>query len=129
MSNNPNITWEVVRANPGKRWDFFRLRQNRHITWNNVVPKTYKRWHWIGLSKNLSITYDDVAAYPGKQWSWTFLSSNPRMLITKADEARIGKTRLLITRFQRRWRACITDPSHPFCQRRLLREWHAFECI
>ena len=39
------------------------------------------------------------------------------MLITTADEARIGKTRI-----QRRWRACITDPSHPVCRRRLTRE-------
>ena len=45
------------------------------------------------------------------------------MLVTKAEEARIGKTRLLVTRLQRRWRACVSDPSHPVCRRRLMREW------
>ena len=72
---------------------------------------------------NLSIMFDDVVAHPGKPWVWNGLSMNPRMLVTKAEEARIGKTRRLVTRIQRRWRACITDPSHPVCRRRLMHEW------
>ena len=51
------------------------------------------------------------------------MSRLSRMLVTKEDESRIGLIRLLVTRYQRRWRACNADPSHAFCQRRLKREW------
>ena len=54
------------------------------------------------VSKNPHLELD-------KPWNWICLSRNPRMLITKAEE---------VTRIQRRWRACNTDPSHPVCQKR-----------
>ena len=99
MSSNPSIAWEIVRANPDKPWD------------------------WFHLSCNPSVTWEVVQANPDKPWRWDVLSRRRRMLVTEEDDSRICKTRLLITRFQRRWRECITDPSHPFCRRRLEREW------
>ena len=123
LSANPSITFDDVLSNPDRSWNWFFLSCNPSITWEVVKANPDKPWNRIRLSRNPSITLDDVVAHPGEPWNWFHLSSNPRMLITKADEARIGKTRLIITRLQRRWRACITDPSHPVCRRRLTREW------
>ena len=126
MSSNPSITWEVVQANPDEPWDWNNLSSNPSITFDLVEAHPEKPCNWEFLSSNPSITFDNVVANPGKPWDWRGLSMNPRMLVSKADEARIGKTRRLVTRFQRRWRACNADPSHPFCQRRLRREFHEF---
>ena len=81
-----------------------------------------KPWDWHRISQNPDITLEVVMSHPDKPWNWLFMSKNPRMLVTKAEEVRIGKTRLLVTRLQRRWRACVSDPSHPVCRRRLNRE-------
>ncbi|NDE18139.1 hypothetical protein EBZ80_24790 [bacterium] len=49
---NPNITWEIVAANPEKPWN----------------------WYW--LSRNPNITWEIVAANPDKPWSWQWLSAS-----------------------------------------------------
>ena len=43
-------------------------------------------------------------------------------LLRRYSESRHREKRVL--RIQRRFRECITDPSHPFCKRRLLREFY-----
>ena len=54
---------------------------------------------------NPAMTFDNAKANPDKLWDRRNLSRNLLMLFTKEEEARIGKMRLLVTRFQRRWRA------------------------
>ena len=36
LSANPNITWDIVLANPDKAWDYNCLSQNPNITWDIV---------------------------------------------------------------------------------------------
>ena len=102
--------------------DWNNLSGNPSITFEDVVAHPEKPWNWYRLSLNTSTTFHDVVAHPNKPWGWAALSRNPQMLFTKAEEAQIGKTRLVVSRIQRRWRVCITDPSHPVCRRRLMRE-------
>ena len=33
LSNNPNITWEIVKNNPDKKWSYIHLSENPNITW------------------------------------------------------------------------------------------------
>ena len=129
LSCHLGITWEAVNAHSDKPWSWNDISRNPSITWEIVKANPDKPWKWYYLSMNKSITWDIIQANPDKQWHWCKLSYTPGMLITKKDEARISKARLLITRFQRAWRACITDPSHPFCQRRLNREWDALNAL
>ena len=36
LSENPNITWEIVKANLDKPWDWEQLSRNPNITWEIV---------------------------------------------------------------------------------------------
>ena len=36
MSENPNITWEIVKNNPTKPWSYTKLINNPNITWEIV---------------------------------------------------------------------------------------------
>ena len=122
LTKNPSVTCEDIMAHPEKPWDWFMLSCKPSLPIDIVLAHPGKPWNWNYLSSNQSITFDDVVTNPDMPWSWKALSANPRMLVTKAEEARIAKTRLLVTRIQRRWRACVSDPSHPVCRRRLMRE-------
>ena len=36
ISLNPNITWDIVNANPDKAWGYYYLSGNPNITWDIV---------------------------------------------------------------------------------------------
>ena len=36
LSQNPNITWDIVKNNPDKPWDWYRLSKNPNITWDVI---------------------------------------------------------------------------------------------
>jgi hypothetical protein len=77
LSQNPNITWEIVQTNPDIPWKWYRLSRNPNITWEIVKENPDKPWDWSGLSLNPNITWEIVQANPDKPWSWDGLSLNP----------------------------------------------------
>ena len=56
LSQNSNITWEIVKDNPDKDWSFGCLSQNPNITWKIVKNNPDKKWNFA----NLSILYLNV---------------------------------------------------------------------
>ncbi len=76
LSQNPNITWEIVRDNPDKDWDYTMLSQNPNITWEIVQNNTDKPWDYSLLSQNPNITWDIVQNNPDKHWNYFSLSLN-----------------------------------------------------
>ena len=85
LSENPNITWDIVQAHPGKPWDYSMLSGNPSITWE-VVQSTLGRpeidWDYSELSANPNITWDIVQANPdppGGKWDYQYLSKNPNI--------------------------------------------------
>jgi hypothetical protein len=87
LSKNPNITWEIVQANPDKPWCFFWLSKNPNITWEIVQANPDKPWNFKMLSKNPNITWEIVQANPDKDWDFHALSENPEITrdIVKAN--------------------------------------------
>jgi hypothetical protein len=53
LSENPNITWDIVKDNPDTPWDYNWLSENPNITWEIVRDNPNKRWDWTSLSMNL----------------------------------------------------------------------------
>ena len=49
---NPNITWDIVAANPDKPWNSCWLSRNPNITWEIMVANPDKPWDWMALSCN-----------------------------------------------------------------------------
>ena len=52
LSMNPNITWNIVKANPEKNWNYFTLSQNPNITWKIVKANPNISWNYFRLSMN-----------------------------------------------------------------------------
>ena len=49
---NPNITWEIVQANPDMPWNWRGLSANPNITPGIVQANLHKDWDWCKLSNN-----------------------------------------------------------------------------
>ena len=86
ISKHPNITWDIVEANPDKPWCWSGLSENPNITMKNVQENPDKPWNWYGLSKNPNITLDFVNANPDKPWNWYGLSENPNITMKNVQE-------------------------------------------
>ena len=52
LSDNPNITWDIVQNNPDKPWDYRWLSNNPNITWDIVEANPDKPWNYKMLSQN-----------------------------------------------------------------------------
>jgi hypothetical protein len=52
LSQNPNITWDIVKANPDRPWDYSSLSKNPNITWDIVESNLDKLWNYNWLTKN-----------------------------------------------------------------------------
>ena len=74
LSINPNITWEIVRDNPDKKWNFSVLSSNPNITWEIVRDNPDKPWSYYMLSMNPNITWDIIKDNPDKPWSYYYIS-------------------------------------------------------
>ena len=76
LSSNPNITWEIVQANPNILWDYDFLSMNPNITWEIVQANQDKKWYYNWLSQNPNITWEIVQANPEKDWNYMLLRKN-----------------------------------------------------
>ena len=52
LSQNPNITWEIVQDNPNIPWNYHYLSQNPNITWEIVQDNSEIPWNYKSLSYN-----------------------------------------------------------------------------
>ena len=64
LSENPKLTWDIVKDNHDKKWNWLGLSMNPNITWEIVKENPDKPWNWYYLSKNPNITWDIVNKYP-----------------------------------------------------------------
>jgi hypothetical protein len=76
LSENPIITWEIVRDNPDKPWNWDLLSGNPNITWEIVRDNPVKPWDWNSLSANPNTTWEIVRDNPDKDWNWFALGQN-----------------------------------------------------
>lgn len=76
---NPNITWNIVQANPEKPWSYEFLSKNPNITWDIVQANPNKDWNFKFLSANINITWDIVESNPDKPWNYDVLLQNPNI--------------------------------------------------
>jgi len=79
LSQNPNITWEIVQANPDKDWNYGFLSENPNITWDIIKANPDKGWSYFWLSANPNITWDIIQSNSDKDWKYYMLSKNPNI--------------------------------------------------
>ena len=80
VSDCPDITWGIVKANPNAPWDWTSLSGNPNVATPAIVTANPKMpWNWNDLSINPNMTPEFVQKNIKKPWNWTALSMNPGM--------------------------------------------------
>ena len=77
VSKNPNITYDIVKANSDLYWDYSLLSSNSNFTINIIKNNTNDEWNHSEFSKNTSITWKDVNENPDIEWDYHNLCLNP----------------------------------------------------
>ena len=73
LSENPNITWDIIKAHPDKPWNYKNVSRNPNITWDIVVSNPDEPWDYEYLSLNPNITMEIVLANPDKEFVLNFI--------------------------------------------------------
>jgi hypothetical protein len=90
ISENPNITWEIIQNHPEKPWNWYGISQNPNITCDIIRTNPEKSWDWYWISRNLNITWDIIQNHSEKSWNWDWISQNP---MTQAKQEFIREKR------------------------------------
>ncbi len=76
LSENPNITWDIVLDNPNIEWNYQILSKNPNITWDIVKNNPNIEWNYSSMSRNPNITWDIVKNNPDIKWDYEQLLYN-----------------------------------------------------
>ena len=69
ISKNPNITMEIIEANPYTRWDYWSgISRNPNLTMEFIRANPDKRWDWGAISNHPNLTMEFIEAKSGKLW-------------------------------------------------------------
>lgn len=104
LSSNPNITWDIIKANldkkqfkssslsvdpctnrdkvyfqRGESWHLGYIPLSPNINWDIIQENPDKSWNWHEVSKHPNITWNIIQANPDKPWSWHGISRNPNI--------------------------------------------------
>ena len=75
ISQNPNITMDIINQYPEKPWDWNWISRNPNITMDIINQYTEKPWRWDGISYSPNITmesFDPEREY--NKYEWRILS-------------------------------------------------------
>jgi hypothetical protein len=143
-----NVTWDIVKNNPDKPWNYYYLSQN--VTWDTVKNNLYKPWYYPQLSYNANITWDIVEGSRGGQgsqgsqgtqgsqgsqvghiaWNWHSLSANPSVFRLTTDDIKLlSKIVPNVRCIQARWRDAFYNPRYKICRQRILKEFNELGSI
>jgi hypothetical protein len=86
LSRNPNITLDIVAANPKNRWDDFYLLRNQSVTFDQILRYRELKLIDMYISINPNITWQNVIDYPDINWDYGLLSSNTNITTEIVEE-------------------------------------------
>ena len=77
ISKNPNITLDIIKANPDCKWDYSAFSKNKSITLEQIITNPDIPWDYKALSQNNDITLEFMDEHKDKQWGiYNFLKYN-----------------------------------------------------
>jgi len=87
ICENPNITWEIVKAHPQHPWNYRILSAHPGTTFEIIKNNLDKSWNWEQLTANKNITLDILNgdmpymgnSYISFHWDDIGLSKNPNI--------------------------------------------------
>ena len=111
VSNNSNITWDIIQQNLDKPWTWYGLSCNPNITWNIVRHLWWPMRLWR-VQQNLD-----------KPWCWSALSCNPTFICSEEDIIQFYIRHKAASRIQKIFREANYNPAYLLCQKRIYREF------
>ena len=85
MSQNPNITWDVIYKFPDSSIDWYYIGLN--ITWDIIKDNFDKPWDLMSLSENPNMTWDIIKDNPDMPWD--IKTINARFIVSDFDSSLI----------------------------------------
>ena len=70
ISQNPNITMEIIVNSPEKPWNWNIISNEKYITIEFIENSPDKPWNWKNISYNPNITMEMIEKKPDKSWDW-----------------------------------------------------------
>ena len=72
ISENPNLSIEIINKYPNKEWDWGLISKNKNITMENIVnnPTEPFFWNWLYISINPNLTIEMIENNPNESWNW-----------------------------------------------------------
>jgi hypothetical protein len=72
ISSHKNITWEIVRDNPAYPWCYSSIMSNPNITWDIVMDNPDIPWEIDSFGMNPNVTMEILRTKPGRYWKYCF---------------------------------------------------------
>jgi len=119
ISRNPNTTMEFIKKYPNKPWNWYNISNNPNNTMEIIEKYIDLRWEWSSISRNQNITMEFIGKYPDKPWNWFLLSNNK---FTKEKElfySKYYRIYLATFRLQQYFNRMYDNPQYLFCRNRL----------
>ena len=80
LSKNSKLTWEYIKKNIDKNWNWYYIIKNRCITWDHISNKELKPYLcWSAISQNPNITPKIISDNFQKPWNWFDMTFNPNL--------------------------------------------------
>ena len=117
ISNNPNLTLEIIMKYPNKPWDWDTISQNSNITMEMIESNPDKPWNWGCISFNPNLTMYMIETYPEKPWNWKYIALT---LFTKDKELFIQqkcKEHLAAFKIQQYYARAKYIPTYKLCRK------------
>ena len=86
ISQNPNITMEMIENSPDKKWDWYEVSSNPNLTMEMIENNLDKNWNWYWISRNPNITMEFIENNPTKPWDWAGISCNPNITMEMIEK-------------------------------------------
>ena len=81
---------KLILKYPEKPWDWEWISQNPNITMEMIEKYPEKSWNWEWISQNPNITMEMIEKYPEKPWNWDWISMNTFNWKTKKTNKKLS---------------------------------------
>lgn len=84
LSENPNVTIDIIKKYPDFNWDWMTISEREDITWEIVKENLNNpniQWCWSELSRNPNITWKIIQENIDQPWVWHYVSENKNITI------------------------------------------------
>ena len=74
FSNNPNLTWDIIKIHSDKKWNWSHLSRINIITFDIIKLNINLPWDYESLSRRKNIDFNFVSEFIDKPWNWCEIS-------------------------------------------------------